>query len=339
MIKRFQIDDILNQDAHGIIYRCNDILTGKTVALRRFFPFGPDGDGLSPDEQAAYNVALSRLAEISHPHLRRIVTGGCDPVDGMPFIVAEWLEEPTLMEIVEANPLPAAEVFTMLGQALDACEALSSVLATEALWIDVDPASIVRSEGNGPPVFSFWISPLKWLGNDETARGFDGLIDLVQKSLKWKRGPVTDQMGNGLGGWISWLKRNGRKAKLAEVRDILARIADGQPAPPTGPPARVPGRSPTAAAIPVAAPKPAGARPAAQPQRPQQVSAPQKTGSSVWVVILLLVILLVGGAGAAWYLFMGPGKKANRLLAPQPVEEKSALDILPSPESSPPPAN
>ena len=55
-------------------------------------PVRRGGGGLLEEEQAAYNIAVGRLAGLQHPALRAVVCGGCDPVDGIPFIATEWIE-------------------------------------------------------------------------------------------------------------------------------------------------------------------------------------------------------------------------------------------------------
>jgi hypothetical protein len=91
-MKRFEIEDIVDQDASGVVFRAVDSSTGREVALRRFFPFGPDGGGLEGDEQLAYGNAVEILTGLQHPGLRAVVGGGCDSVDGLPFIATEWID-------------------------------------------------------------------------------------------------------------------------------------------------------------------------------------------------------------------------------------------------------
>ena len=117
--QRFKIEDLIVQDASGVVFRALDGETGTMVALRRFFPFGASGGGLMEDEQTAYNIALGRLAGLHHPALRSVVCGGCDPVDGMPFIATEWVEGDALEMILEQGPLTVDATLELLQQALD----------------------------------------------------------------------------------------------------------------------------------------------------------------------------------------------------------------------------
>ena len=90
--RRFEIQDIVAQDSFGVTFRALDTRTGEPVALRRFFPFGADGGGLFDEERSDYAAAVARLVSLQHPGLRGVLTGGCDPVDGMPFVATEWID-------------------------------------------------------------------------------------------------------------------------------------------------------------------------------------------------------------------------------------------------------
>lgn len=230
--RRFQIEDLIIQDASGVVFRALDTETGRPVALRRFFPFGANGGGLLDEEQTAYNIALGRLAGLHHPSLRSVISGGCDPVDGIPFIATEWIEGDLLEPILQRGPLPAEAAVELLTQALEVCELLSQVLAEEAVWVETDPQTIVLGNAESGRGFTFWISPLKWLGGNEESRGLHSIIALTEQVMGWKGMIVHDQAGRGLGAWLNWL-RCAQNPNLREVRENLAAAVGTKP-PTTG---------------------------------------------------------------------------------------------------------
>lgn len=230
MIRRFQIEDLIVQDATGVVFRAIDSETGKTVAVRRFFPFGADGGGLQADEQVAYNIALDRLSGLSHPALRSVICGGCDPVDGMPFIATEWIEGTPLLPIIENQGPVTEEVATeLLTQALEVCELLSHVLAEEAVWVETDLQTIVFGSEDTGRRFTFWISPLKWLGSGEQPRGLESIITLTEEIMGWKGRTVDDEEGRGLGKWLRWLRAAAPATSLHEARESLAASIGAKP--------------------------------------------------------------------------------------------------------------
>lgn len=329
MIRRFHIEDLVSQDDAGVLFRAIDVDCDKLVALRRFFPFGSDSGGLNGDEQTAYQVAVGRLSEISHPSLRPIVAGGCDPIDGMPFIATEWIPGRTLVERLEDGPLTAEEARRMLDQALEASEILSTVLAEPALWVDTSPSTVIVTEVDGQAVFNFWISPLKWLGEDAKTLSLRGLADLLEKSLKWKHRLVTDHAGNGLGGWLRWLKKHAASATLAQARETLANAGSGNTNAPA--PRMASGGGPLA--------KTGKLQPEAPPQRaativnvqknPAGRPPEEKSGGGKVVLALFLLFALLASAGGAWYFLLGPGRKITAERAAPADREESALPTLP----------
>lgn len=225
MIKRFHIEDIAAQDLSGVVFRALDTETGRTVAVRRFFPFGMDGGGLQAEDQTAYNIAIGRLAGIRHPALRSVVFGGCDPIDGMPFIATEWHDGEPLQSLIEYGPLPEKTANTLVANALEICELLSRALAEEAVWVETELQTIV---GNGRQ-FTFWISPLKWLGVGEESRGLESIVNLTEEIMGWKDQDMSDHAGRGLGGWLKWLRAAAATTTLHEARKMLAASVGAEP--------------------------------------------------------------------------------------------------------------
>lgn len=250
MIKRFQIEDLIVQDTSGVVFRALDVETGRTVAVRRFFPFGADGGGLSADEQVAYNIAIGRLADINHIALRSVICGGCDPVDGMPFIATEWIEGEPLLPFIEQGPLTAGAATELLTQALEVSELLSHVLAEEAVWVETDLHTIIVGNPDSGRGFTFWISPLKWLGSNVENKGLESIISLTEHVMHWSGKKIGDEAARGLGIWLNWLRAH-PQASLREARESLAAAIGEDPPVPVrklvsraAPPNKNPGRKP-----------------------------------------------------------------------------------------------
>ncbi len=236
---------MLAQDASGVVFLALDTETGRSVAVRRFFPFGPNGGGLSEEEQADYHVAVENLAGISHPAMRSIIAGGCDPVDGMPFIATEWVEGEPLRNFLERAPLAAAEATRLLTLAIEVSWQISQVLGTEAVWIETDVQTIiVGAEGDGRDI-TFWISPLKWLGKSDGERGLKSLASLTEDVMGWRGKMIHDHDGGGLGGWLKWLRQAPPQTGLHQAWEKLAAAAQGTAPPPPRPLARPPVRAGT----------------------------------------------------------------------------------------------
>ena len=274
--QRFHIEDLIVQDASGVVFRAVDPESSSPVAVRRFFPFGPEGGGLHEEEQAAYGIAIKRLAGLSHPALRSVICGGCDPVDGMPFIVTEWVDGESLRPLVDEAPLSIESATELITQALEVCELLSLVLAEEAVWVQTDLQSIVLGKDQSRRRFTFWISPLKWLGGSTESRKLDAIVSLTEEIMGWEGQILNDQAGRGLGSWLKWLRGVVDTASLTEVREMLA------------------------ASIGVDPPDRAGELVAKATQPMVRSKAKALSTAKAWVLIALGLLIAAGIAGGLW---------------------------------------
>ncbi len=221
MGERFQIQDLLSQDASGVVFRALDTVTQQTVAVRRFFPFGPNGGGLEADEQSAYNIAIGRLMGISHPAMRGIICGGCDVVDGMPYIATEWFDGTPLQSVLRRGPLDIATARHLICKALEVCELLSQVFEKEAIWIETELDTIIFGDKDSGRGITFWISPLKWLGKNEGQHGFESIIQLTEEILGGKGKISRNRLNRGFDTWLQWLRRSPDTPRLGEAKDRL----------------------------------------------------------------------------------------------------------------------
>lgn len=310
MIQRFHIEDLIAQDTSGVVFRALDTETGQPVAVRRFFPFGVDGGGLNAAEQPAYRRALGRLAGLSHPALRSVVAGGCDPVDGMPYIATEWIEGTPLQAFLAQGPLPVHVATELLTQVLEVCELLSSLLGEEALWVDTGLQTIIVGSPDSGRRFTFWICPLTWLGEVEKSCGLAALITLTENLLGWHDRPVSARAGGGLGGWLNWLRHAATGARLHEAREALA-TAMG------------------------AAPSYATRHLVVHPTRQQAQPSASHPAIGLWVVNLGLACVAAGLG--SWLFIRQPASDAVTAVAAQALPDLELPAAVAVPRATPPP--
>lgn len=300
-----------------MIFRARDLDNGMDVTVRRFFPRGMGEGGLQEEERAAFDIAVQRFTCATHPALRRVISGGCDAVDGVPFIVSEWLEGSPVSQQLASGPLQPRRAIDILMGALEISEVISELLAEQAVWVETDPASIIEASDDPKRGTTFGISPFKWLGSDEERRSLKPLIQLTEDLMDWKNKLVNDQAGNGLAVWLKWLKQNAFQATLAETRENLAAATGAPPPPPTSRLVRQSTRPmvPRAATVQV------------------QMVPVQKTKASKTPLVLGLTGLLIALGIGGWIARTGevPFKKFfdARTAAAQPTVRKSALDYAP----------
>jgi len=232
-----------------VTFEALDRESGKAVVLRRYFPFGRDGGGLSPVQAQDYEALYTQLADVRHNGMRSLVAGGCDPQDAMPFLVSELVAGPTLADALRLGPIAAASIVALIDRALEVSALISEALDMQAVWVETAPSAIVVSEDDPQRGFTFWISPLNWLHEADTHPGLSPVLELL-RSVMGKPAPGDDlRVLSGLKRWESWLAAN-LSASPAEARKTLKPTVLA-PAQPPGPQPR-----PVAAAPQKAAPQP-----------------------------------------------------------------------------------
>jgi hypothetical protein len=270
-MSRFEIEDIVSQDKKGIIFRAHDLERGHTVALRRFFPFGQDGGGLIEYESDAFRIAAHRLLGVTHPSLRSVFNGAVDPIDDMPYIVAEWVDGAKLDDVLAGEKLDPRLIIQLLCLALEVSLSLSEILQEEAVWVETGTNSIfVGSEESGKG-FVFWLSPFKWLGAKDGSHKLAAIVDLGEHLAGWKGKLIGDKAGHGLGGWLKWMKTN-PDASLAQALESLPTFTTANETPPPPKPSFAP---------------PVASEPAVRMKHPPSISP-------IFIAACLSLVLAVG---------------------------------------------
>ncbi|MFD2257716.1 hypothetical protein ACFSSA_13630 [Luteolibacter algae] len=303
-MSRFEIEEIIAQGETGIVYRGTDTKNHEPVAIRRFFPYGQNGGGLDAAEAASFRSAAEKLCFVEHPALRSIVAGDLDPIDGIPFIVTQWIEGVSLKTIIAGEVLDPALVIDLLRIALEVSIVLSHVLGEEAVWIETDVESIVLGTQDSERSFTFWICPFKWLGRDIESRTLSSIAELGEELAGWQNKLVSDQAGNGLGGWLKWIKAN-PETSLREARERLASCTGGA----------APDRESTLVR---------------RSTRPASTVMVKQPSSKTPLVIAALIVMI----GAAGYFYLPKNTKLPTI-SPQ-YTEQTISEVITSAEKTPP---
>ena len=101
----------------GEVWRARDTRLGREVALKVL----PDGLAADPDRLARLEREARLLAALNHPGIAAI--HGIEQADGVPLLVLELVEGPTLAERLRRGPLPVREALEVGRQIAEALEA------------------------------------------------------------------------------------------------------------------------------------------------------------------------------------------------------------------------
>lgn len=329
MNTRYHIEELVSQDARGVVFQGVDTITGVVVAMRRFISAAIDGGEVRNGKGRAYEDAIEVLKKVSHPSLRRVLAGGCDPVDGMPYLVTRWIDGISLGEVVAIEgPLDPDVVVLLLAQLLNANMTLSKSLGSDGLWAETSLDSVViqpQPDDGEMATAIFWVSPWRWLDEGASKGGAMELADFAEAMLGGPRHVATHHADTALAVWIQDL----RNKKLTDLRAIQEALnTPGTPVSPfvleetkdTGsipknrdaPAVRAkpsPERQPTPPFHKTGKRPPPKAPPAAaQPSPSMPPPPPPRSGGKAFgfAAVALLLIALI--AGAAWML--QPGDEA-----------------------------
>ena len=249
MTSRFQIQEMVSQDATRVVFLAEDESSGEKVALRRFIAAEKGESG--EETREGFLAAIGTLSEIRHPSLRPVVEGGVDPVDGVPFVATEWVEGEVLGNLLENAVLSEADGLVMVFQALGLLEAVQAHSGTKANWLEFRPDDIIVRQAEEGPCFTFWATLSRWLGEQDAKEAVAELASLAGRCCGISAGgaPAESQLGE----WLRYVRDN--EPAVAEARGALKAIAqlEDKPSAPT----RVLTRTP----FPAASPPPAAATP------------------------------------------------------------------------------
>jgi tetratricopeptide (TPR) repeat protein len=130
----------VGRGATGIVYRALDDELRRTVAIKVL------SAGKIPGAVARVHREALCLARLKHPHV--VAIHGTGEVEGVPYLVMEWIAGGTLEARLKQGPLPvreAARLIWQLAQGVGAAHALGLVHR------DLKPANVLLEPGE-PPV-------------------------------------------------------------------------------------------------------------------------------------------------------------------------------------------
>lgn len=221
MNERFQIDDLISQGPDGVFFRATDGETGQKVVLRRYFPFGRGGGGLDAEAGKAFKDSIDGFSSIKSEALCRIVGGGCDDVDGIPFIATEWIDGETIEFLKARSMLGVTDIVLILTSVMNLSLWLSQSFGREALWIDLDLAAMWRKNSEKPHDYVFCVSIPHWLGLSNKSDEMSELAGLASQLVLGVPQTAGNPKHAALLRWIEWLRAEPKSTPLKKARDKL----------------------------------------------------------------------------------------------------------------------
>ena len=135
----YEVASRIGAGGMGEVYRARDARLGRDVAIKML----PPAFARDPDRLARFDREARMLASLNHPHIGAIY--GVEQWEGVPALILELVEGPTLADRLATGPIPLTE---SLGIARQISEALEAAHARGIVHRDLKPANIkITPEG------------------------------------------------------------------------------------------------------------------------------------------------------------------------------------------------
>ena len=135
----YEIVSLLGAGGMGVVYRARDARLNRDVAIKVL----PESVAADPERLARFEREARTLAALNHPNIAHI--HGFEESTGVPALVMELVEGPTLADRIALGPIPldsARRIARQIAEALDAAHERGIVHR------DLKPANIkVREDG------------------------------------------------------------------------------------------------------------------------------------------------------------------------------------------------
>ncbi|RNL87539.1 protein kinase domain-containing protein [Halostreptopolyspora alba] len=156
---RFKLLDYIERGGMGEVYRAEDTRADphspdRTVAvkliLRRRWGAPADPD---PKQAKRFAREIAIMGKLDHPNIPRVIDGGVDPENSVPYLAMELLDGHTLRDLSSEEPqLPVSWVAAIGAQVADA---LNTAHAAGVVHRDLKPANVMLVRGGRAMVLDF----------------------------------------------------------------------------------------------------------------------------------------------------------------------------------------
>jgi hypothetical protein len=163
---RYELIEEIGRGAMGVVYRANDPVIGRPVAVKTM-RLANSGSGLSHEDLLSRFQTEARAAgRLTHPNIVVVYDAGEE--DGLLYITMELVEGPSLQALIEAKQtFPLPRVLKLIEQA---CSALDFAHQHNIVHRDIKPANLMLTPDDTLKITDFGTAKILQFGAMQTAQ-------------------------------------------------------------------------------------------------------------------------------------------------------------------------
>jgi pimeloyl-ACP methyl ester carboxylesterase len=192
MFRHFRVVGKAGEGGMGVVYRAHDTRLDRDVALKFLTQIARSG--------SEFGDRLRRearsLAALNHPNI--VTIHDIDDLEGVPFLVLEWIEGRALNDPSFPRPLPTGEFLRVAGSV---AEALGASHDRGIIHRDVKPANVLVADDGRVKLVDFGLSKFRDLDRDVTrTAGTVGTVAYMspEQACGTELGPASDIFSFGV---------------------------------------------------------------------------------------------------------------------------------------------
>ncbi len=152
----YRVDSAAGEGAMGVVYRAIDVVLERPVAIK-VLKTNEASKETDEEQQRRFLQEARAAAALSHPGVTTLYR--IDRIEGVPYIAMEWLEGPTLSQLMRnEGPLSIERASSLTMQLFDVLDAAHRAGVVHR---DIKPSNLIAVDGDRLKVTDFGIALLQ----------------------------------------------------------------------------------------------------------------------------------------------------------------------------------
>ena len=148
---RYRLDEPIAAGGVGQVWRATDLLLERPVAVKVLRPEYSD----HPETLERFRKEAKNAGALSNPHVAQVYDYGPSGPGGSPYLVMEFVDGPSLADLLAVDPIPPARALDVIAQA---AQGLAAAHKAGVIHRDIKPGNILISNEGRVKVTDFGIA-------------------------------------------------------------------------------------------------------------------------------------------------------------------------------------